>query len=323
MTFNLSPFDHVLCVLETRHPDVVDLAFLVDRALRETISFGELDQLILDLDHFVATTVDDEDAAKRLAGDTQDLDHPDGPAGAWRQLVVTIRARAKEVRADPSRLPPAPARDDGLTPPRSSAFTDPQLEQRAAEAIRDLYQDEIAELRNKRAGWAAMTFNADLSDSVGLTGEVVIGPESSGGSIAAPAGSSIAVTGATATFWWDRFEREIRRSSCFPDVVLDPHVRAAYPALRHFFGNAFGPVPRRRHPAAVVGLMRDLKNPAFTQVRDELDRLLDIEDDTHLRWVIEQCGSYALPCVVRDWVERLRWRFDAFDWQPDAKGRFA
>jgi len=162
-------------------------------------------------------------------------------------------------------------------------------------------------------GWGAVHLYADLGYETGNVGTVIVNPR--------PAGSSLAVTPGE-TYETSCTVMVMRRhpqtgapyiETAYPELPLSTGAREDFPALCHFFGAWFG--QDREHPVlAMREAFRATTEPALSQLREQLDRLLQRPEDAELRLVLEACGSYVLPGAVRPWLEATRRRIDAFDW---------
>ncbi len=293
----------------------VDVAAASDGELVRIHSERRLDAMTASIDELLQLA--DVEVRDHLNQMLDQNGRPDGPPRddrADRDFLAALKQRSAVIDELVS-LPILLSRGDGLQPVRSTHFVDDDTSTRVLAAMRDQHRTGFDAMYNKRNGLQRMHFYADLADKIGTTGVVAV----PGGSAGAVEVSE--VTGAVLVVDWNRFERSYDVVSCHPEVPLDQDLRPEYPLLAQLFGTAFR---QSSFPPAheIVPTMSALKNPAFDRTRDELDRLLAL-DDERIRDVVTACGSYVLPRAVRHWVHCLRRRFDEFDWQPDKKGRFA
>ncbi len=238
---------------------------------------------------------------------------------SYRQIIRAALSRVREAIADPSVIPPRGPNDDGMTLPRTSAFLDRETAERACALVIRAHYPLVRKFQAEPAslGWRALHLYADLSTEMDRVGTVMTSEPDAGSRLDVERGEVYLTSAAVVVVRRDLDTGEVYMRTAYPELPLDTAVRAHFPALCHFYGPWFG-----QHRDAPAHGMQDVcsstKEPAFSQVRAELDLLLSVagDDEDELRRILEACGSYVLPVRVKHWVERTRWRLDAYDWLP-------
>lgn len=295
----------------------VDAAMSLDNALRQLAHQDLLPELSEVLDRIVARSHDDESARRALGGAIDGVVVADGPDGCYRSLAVALRERVHELSAGLRAWPPASPLFEFPRCQRTSSFSDDGVDARAREALVERHDTMVTEFLAGTTGWDHLVLYGDLGEDVGVVGSVVVGDEPAFSTMRSTSGAVVETTCVIMVL--ARVGGEVGVEAVYPELPLDPELRAAYPALCQFFATAF-----HRGSAApvrsVARVMRELREPAWSAVRDELDLLLHEDDEVELRRVVEHCGSYIVPQQTRHWVRCLRRRFDEFDWRPDRDG---
>ncbi len=293
---------------------VVDPATAVDGMVARLAQQGVLEELTTSLEQIVAASPDDESAYLNLAEAAAGAACMDGPDGAFRAVVLAIRDRVAEFATPDGPLSSvSPHAATALPfPDRSSSFADDSTRERAVQLLTERFDGDIEDFLAGTSGWDHLVLTADLADELGVVGTVTQEPFRRPGQdepIPVPTGVAVLVLRRADG-------SDLALTACYPELPLDPAVRQAYPHLTRFFTITYH--QDRSAPAGdVARTMRELRNPASSSVREELSLLLHVEDDDEIRRIVRHCGSFLVPHHVRHWVDRLRWRFDAFDWQPD------
>lgn len=294
-----------------------DLAMSLDNTARQLAQQGLLPELTDSLDEVVNRSHDDDSARLALGDALEGIVVADGPDGCYRSLAVALRDRLRHMR-DSGVWPPASSLLESPRCQRTSTFVDDATAVRVREALVDLHEDQVGSFLSGATGSDRLALYADLSEVLGVLGSVIIGDEPAISTFHASTDGVLVTT--CAVMVMARRDGEVGVVAAYPEVPLDPVVRATYPALSQFFTTTF----HQRSVSSVhdvARLMRELRNPAWTAARDELTLLLHVDDEVELRRIVENCGSYLLPAHTRHWVQCLLWRFDVFDWQPDRDGR--
>lgn len=290
----------------------VDAAVTLDRALHEIVELGHVDALLTQLDEVVAAAHDDDSALAAFGGWLDQADVLDGPDGDYVGLAHAVRDRVAAVASGteqvPGDIPMFECKVDG----RTSEFEDQESMARAIEVLVEANRERVEEFEAGATGWDHLALYGDIGT---LIGRVTAGRQLEHTTFPQSAGVQTPASHAVVVLARDE-DGDIHLSTAYPEHVLDETVRATYPDLCQFFTLTY-----HRHRSIPVNdnrwTMKELRNPAWTAVRDQLELLLHIDDDVELRRSVEHLGSYLVPHNVRHWVDRLRWRFDAFDWQPD------
>lgn len=289
----------------------VDAASCLDAALAE--QDAERLPALVDALRGLRDRVGDEAGAQRALGPwLDDVGVPDGPT--WSGYLDVLVERATQVLADPALVPagltePFAVTDPGL--PRVSSFPSVEVANAVATALVRSGGDDLDQWDADQCGLPRRHLHADLASTRGEVGVVVV-PDDPRGSVLRPASSRTATTAASLVLAREPLSGNLFVLSCYPDVRLDPEVRARYPALRDVVGGWFG----QDHEPALAAMHEvgaGLGEPARSQVRAELAALLrDEPTDDGVRAVLEHCGSHLLPRFARHWVDRFAWRLGAF-----------
>lgn len=291
----------------------VDPAVSLDRSLREIDELGHLDALLVQFDEVIAASHDDHSALRAFGGWLDQADVLDGPDENYLGLAHALRDRvrrvAEGVESLPSDLPLFESKVNG----RSSEFQDHSSFAYAQAVLVEANSEAVEAFLQNRTGWDHIALYGDVGTEIGRVTagerlEHTTFPQSHG--VHTPTSHAVVVLGraddGNGTYL----------ATAYPELPLDETVRSTHPNLCQFFT-----VTYHQHRSIPVNdvrwTMKELRNPAWSAVRDELSLLLHVDDDHELRRIVEHCGSYLVPHNVRHWVDRLRWRFDAFDWQPD------
>lgn len=295
--------------------DYLDPAMLLDQQIARVRDDFDLEELAAEVDRMVDASPDSKAAMWQLPGFLHQTPIWDGP-GDYRAVLVNARDRVKEAIADPSVIPPRPPNDDGLTLPRVSKFADKDTAERACTLVVRRNYAQLKEFEAATTGWRSMHFYADLTTELGTLGTVRVNDQDAGSQLGAEPGSTLETGAVVMVMSRTPDTGEVFIETSYPELALDESVRSHFPALCHFYGPWFG--QDRIAPAtAMLDACTSTKEPAFSQLKAELDLLLSVvDDDNEMRRILESCGSYVLPQSVRHWVERTRWRLDAYDWLP-------
>lgn len=294
---------------------VVDPATALDGMVSRLAHQGVLGELTTSLEQILAASPDDESTYRYLAEAAAGATCREGPDGAYRAVVTAIRDRVVEIAA-PDGPRPSPYTATAVPlPDRESSFTDDATRARVTDVLVRRFEREIDDFVGGGTGWDHLALYADLADELGPLGTVTdlsaVGIGSRVEPPAAPTTCAVLVVRRTDG-------PDLALTACYPELALDPRVRQAYPHVTQFLTITYN--QERSAPAsAIAQTMRELRNPAWSSVREELTLLLHVEDDNEIRRVVRHCGSFLVPHQVRHWIDRLRWRFDAFDWQPDRR----
>lgn len=254
---------------------------------------------------------------------------PDGPPGPWqaraKPYLAMVADRLQQIMTGDAVIPPEPdVVFDGQTWPRVGRFISDETARTAADVVLERHAEELELMRSGESVWSRLHLHDDVSDTLGTVGTVeVIDPPRHLG--AQPTVANTVTTGNVSVIVERERPRGLHVVAVNPDVPLDTDVRTIFPALTQYFGGFFGPTrvallsdPYRSSFRANLGT----KPEGRRFVARELDTLLmSGDDDMEVLQVVEACGSYVLPRAVRHWLDRLRWRLDAYDW-GEARGRW-
>lgn len=293
-----------------------DPALAMDRALSEIIAWGGLGELRTQVAHVLETAKDSDDVIDLLAYEVGQADFVDGPYEDWLGLLHAIDRRLAEVAKDPAVLPTDIPGHEPKRNARTSEFADGASVARAQDALVAANREAVEAFLRNATGWDHIALYGDVGTEIGRVTaggqlEHTTFPQSWG--VHTPTSHAVVVLGRA-----DHGDGTYL-DTAYPELPLDETVRSTYPNLCQFFTLTY-----HQHRSIPVNdvrwTMTELRNPAWSAVRDELSLLLHVDDDLELRRIVEHCGSYLVPHNVRHWVDRLRWRFDAFDWHPDRHG---
>lgn len=246
---------------------------------------------------------------------------PDGLSS--REWIQRLHERIQEVLADPAVLPePVQGEETGFEPPRVGRWSRNWAVDEVQALVLEPHEASVRAwlAEPASASWQRQHLYTDLSEATGVFGQVapIVHP---------PYGSRLvdwdAATDASAAVVTLR--RELvdgentgRAETLFirPELKLDTTVRSNFPDLCHFYGGYFG-----QEMTETTGLPSDAmanamvftRGEARNRLRTQLARLLE-ESESDIRYIVANCGSFALPARIRHWVERTLWRLDAYDW---------
>ena len=293
----------------------VDAATAFDAQIRRVRENHDLNEVATELDRMVAASSDSKSAMLAAPRFLQQMPIWDGQDD-YLAVLVNARDRVKQALADPSVIPGRAPSRDGLTLPRVSKFTDKETAERACTLVVRRNYAQLKEFEAGTTGWRSMHFFADLGSEVGTLGTVRVNDQEAGSQLGAALGGTVETSAVVMVMSRTLDTGEIFIETSYPELAVDESVRTHFPALCHFYGPWFG--QDRIAPAtAMLDVCTSTKEPAFSQLKAELDLLLSVvDDDNEMRRILEACGSYVLPQSVRHWVERTRWRLDAYDWLP-------
>lgn len=289
----------------------LDASLVLDASLLGLRQRGEaLDLLAHHLERIADAATSDDEARAALPGTVRDLPAPDGPGHLGALHAVARRAREA---ADGAPLAPAPPPGDGLVLPRASRFASRELADEACTLLVRRNYEMLKEFEAGALGWGAVHLYDDLGYETGNLGSVVVNPRPSGTTLAVMPGETRETSCVVLVMRRQPGTGAPYIDTAYPELPLSAGTREGFPALCQVFGAWFG----QDHEQPVVAMrdaFRATSEPALTQLRDELDRLLQRPEDGELRMVLEACGSYVLPDAVRVWLGAIRRRADAFDW---------
>lgn len=293
-----------------------DPALAMDRALSGIVAWGGLDELRAQVAHVLATATDSDQVIDLLEYEVGQAGLVDGPVEDWLGLLQAIDGRLAEVATNPAILPTDIPGYEPKRNGRTSEFADHASFARAQAVLVEANSEAIEAFLRDTTGWDHVALYGDVGTQIGRVTasgrlENTTFPQSWG--VHTPTSHAVVVLGRADDGDGTYLD------TAYPEHRLDESVRSTYPNLCQFFTVTYH--QHRSIPANdVLRTMHELRNPAWAGVRDELSLLLHVDDDHELRRIVEHCGSYLVPHKVRHWVDRLRWRFDAFDWDPDRDG---
>lgn len=290
----------------------VDAAVTLDRALHEIVELGHVDALLTQLDAIVAAAHDDDAALAAFGGWLNQADVLDGPDGDYVGLASAVRDRVFAVACGREQVPDDLPLFERKVNARTSEFADQQSFARTQDVLVEANRAAVEAFLGDATGWDHIALYGDVGIEVG---RVTAGARLENTTFPQPSGVHTTTTHAVVVLGRGE-DGGAYLDTSYPEHELDETVRTTYPNLCQFFTLTY-----HQHRSIPVNdnrwTMKELRNPAWTAVRDELTLLLHVEHDSELRRIVEHCGSYLVPHNVRHWVDRLRWRFDAFDWHPD------
>ncbi len=297
---------------EQRH---IDCAVTLDRSLWEIVDAGHVDALLTQFDEVLGASHDDYSALQAFGDHLNQADVLDGPDGDYLGLARALRDRVARVASGQDSLPSDLPMFERKVNGRLSAFKDHASFARAQDVLVEANRDAVEAFSRNASGWDHLALYGDVGMEVG---RVTAGGRVEHTTFPQSWGVHTPTTYAVVVLARDG-DGGTYLDTSYPEYELDETVRATYPNLCQFFTLTY-----HQHRSIPVNdvrwTMKELRNPAWSAVRDELSLLLHVDDDLELRRIVEHCGSYLVPHNVRHRVDRLRWRFDAFDWHPDRDG---
>lgn len=277
--------------------EVLDADLYLEHLLWADRENGHLSTVVSEIDDLAGECPDEETAARALREWLSMTGLPD--ATSYREFLLHVRARAHG--AQDGSWPVADSRGySDLVIPRAGRFLDEEAANGAARDVLRAHERQVRAWADDGDGLALQYYVADVGDVVG---KVLRQGQEEPEPVAW-----------TAVVMARRPETgDVYVYDAYPEIVLDQGPAERWPDLPHLFGGYFGDVPDRPWPAQLT-FQRETRDPARRRIARQLDDLLEL-DDADLRHAVESLGSYVLPeTLLRRWVERIRWRMDAFDW---------
>lgn len=281
--------------------DCIDPVMKLDDHIWADFMDGNLEALSLEVDELVRRTPDEQTAEQNLQVWLGQSGCPDGTS--WLDFLGTVQARVRRGVEHPELLRPIRGLGNSGKRRRFSRFPDKQTANTTATLVLRANEPALRAWAADRGGLWRQHYTADLRQPVGtLTDHTT--------------GFTGEVTAAVVVMKTDHQSGQPFIYDAYPEHVLDPAPRAAFPDLPHLFGAYFGDVPEPPWPAQ-LNFHVSTSEPARSRIRDQLDDLLTRDDDT-LHAALVAFGSHVVPDAHRYWVELLRWRLDAYPWRRAA-----
>lgn len=238
----------------------------------------------------------------------QELDVDVGPpeGNSWAAWSQWLQARFDEAADDPDSVPNEYQEFCQPRLPRTSRFFNEAAANDVATRVLREHEGAVRTWAADTGGWWRQHLYSDLGSPTGVVR--LAGVE-----------EPVTATAAVVVMKMHPTEGVPFIATTYPEVALDPRVRARWPDLCHVFGGYFGQDWDSDGTVwlAQTNLLGSTVAPARDRMREQLDELLTVGDE-EFRDALHALGSYVLPVDARVWVERMRWRMDAFDWRSES-----
>jgi hypothetical protein len=288
---------------------LVDPGHRLDSLARSALSTGALGLIAGDLQRLLKASPDEHTAEENLMPWLSQTGVPDGPT--YREFLKGILARVRQALDDPASIPDPGPEERTKTIPRMTWYLTKENGDRVATDVLRAHERQLRAWAEDPGGWWRQQYYVpDLGYQTGAFLSCM------GQEYGDP------VFGATVVMRRDHETGQPFIMHTYPEITMATDVRQELPDLCHLFGGYFGlgcndeggPLTTQHN------FQSSTKEPARGRVRQQLDVLLTQEDDDALRLAVEHLGGYMAPVAMRAWIQRLRWRMDAFDWSRDQTG---
>lgn len=230
-----------------------------------------------------------------------DVGPPEG--NSWAAWSQWLQARFDEAADDPDSVPDEYQEFCQPRLPRKSRFFNEAAANDVATRVLREHEGAVRSWAADTGGWWRLHLYADLGSPTGVV-HMADGEE------------GVTPTAAVVVMKMHPKDGVPFIATTYPEVTLDEGIRARWPDLCHVFGGYFGQDWDSDGTVwlAQTNLLGSTVAPARDRMREQLDELLTVGDE-EFRDALHALGSYVIPVDARTWVERMRWRMDAFDWR--------
>lgn len=234
-----------------------------------------------------------------------DVGPPEG--NSWAAWSRWLQRRLDEAAENPASVPNEYQEFCQPRLPRTSRFFSEDAANDVATSVLREHEDAVRAWAADTGGWWRLHLYADLGSPTGVVR-------------LADVDDPVTATAAVVLMKMNYADGVPFIATTYPEVTLDEGIRARWPDLCQVFGGYFGQDwsasdgtvwSAQRHMLSVT------RAPARDRMRGQLDELLTVVGDEEFRAALHALGSYVLPVDARVWVERMRWRMDAFDWRSE------
>lgn len=312
-------------VFQLSRMDMFDWGLQFDANLAALRDRGALTSALDVLARWSEAATDDAAADAVLTPNMHGGVQPDGRGP--RDFIAQMARRAREAQADPSILPSGHAESvSDVIPTRMARWTLAVGDENVRSAVTQPHLDAIERWLQTPvdAGWQRQHLHTSLASTLGVVGEVApiatsdLGPPTPEWEAAESVSCAVMTIRreVVAGHGTGRFEV----LHCRPEVALESGVRELFPDLCHFYGGYFGHEfsDEMGWPIELMTeAMLFTRGEARDRLREQLSTLLG-HSNSDVRFVLDQCGSWAVPHRARHWVDRTLWRLDAYDWGDES-----
>ncbi|PPK93725.1 hypothetical protein CLV92_1091 [Kineococcus xinjiangensis] len=255
---------------------------------------------------------EEEHAAFCLRLGLQWVESPEGLS--HRRWVEWAESRLEEAISNPRTMLPRNSQTFYPHLKRSGEFHDETAEKLLIQELMERHEEKVARWLERPDSGLRLHLTGDVGWRIGDALE----HDARGEEVIRRIPTSRGVVVLKRTDAWGN--PDLHALAAYPVAPEEPEGaethRTRWPQLEQVFGGYFGRDGARwQYPWGVQrALLMDESQAFLSLVRAQLDELLQLPDGSFQTALIS-LGCYVEPPHVRQWVERIRWRMDTFDWQ--------